>query len=466
MNVLRWLFCCVICWPLLGSAVEGDLDPAFGDGGIFQGSVDALFESDDRARALVVLSDGRLRIGGATETSPGSGVYEQFVLATVGTDQPAADPGFGSMGLRRIGFASDGADSELRRLRVLADGRLLGGGAVGTGGGAANLDYSVVRLLADGSPDPSFGSSGARLLDFSSDDSLHGLHLDPEGRILLTGYSDLGEFTTACARAVRMLADGGDDPGFGSGGSQCVESGLGNRDISLALDSLLLPDGRTVLAGTTNVAQSGPPSFDMLVAVLLSDGSLDTGFGSDGFVSIGFDLGGFNADRAEAVALQADGKLLLAGSAWAGNGTDIALARLLPDGSLDLSFGNGGRAVIPVDLVPGGSDRAHAMVLDDEQRILLAGTAQRASGVEAGFVMRLLAGGTLDPGFGSGGIRLVQPTLRGDGEDSAELHALTLARGSVYAAGRIRSTAAGLDHDLLVLRLLGADLFADGFESP
>src|SRR5690606_37687796 len=94
--------------------------------------------------------------------------------------------------------------------------------------------------------------------------------------------------------------------------------------------------------------------FDMFVARLLANGSLDPSFGDAGVRAIAFDQGGDDYDMVAGLALAPDGDIVLAGVvSTAASGTDIGLVRLHADGNLDPGFGTGGRALFGLDL--GGS---------------------------------------------------------------------------------------------------------------
>ncbi len=100
-----------------------------------------------------------------------------------------------------------------------------------------------------------------------------------------------------------------------------------------------------------------------------ADGSVDTGFGSSGFVFTDF---GGEYDRFRAVAVQPDGKIVIAGSKWvSGENDKIALARLLIDGSFDGDFGEGGKSV--AELTGDGDDSPNALLIQPDGRILIGG---------------------------------------------------------------------------------------------
>ncbi|HEY3021436.1 MAG TPA: hypothetical protein VGJ32_14660, partial [Solirubrobacteraceae bacterium] len=140
------------------------------------------------------------------------------------------------------------------------------------------------------------------------------------------------------------------------------------------------PDGKIVVAGDTN---TGPNPFDFGVARLLPDGSLDSSFGGAGSTSV--DFGG--DDTAFAMALQPDGKIVVAGRSNAGdNPSNFAVARLLPDGSPDGSFGTGGKMLVDF----GRDDQGRAVSLQPDGKILVAGESGAGANPSNFAVARLL----------------------------------------------------------------------------
>jgi uncharacterized delta-60 repeat protein len=169
-----------------------------------------------------------------------------------------------------------------------------------------------------------------------------------------------------------------------------------------ALAVAIQPDGRIVVAGNSSDASGS----DMAIARYNSDGTLDTSFDGDGTALVDF---GSEAS-ARAVALQPDGKIVLAG--WVlqpiGGGccvSDFALARLTTAGALDSSFDGDGWVV--TDFLPGtdnGHDAAQAVLVQADGRIVAAG-AGVADVVSVDFaVARYLANGSLDPTFSNDGL--------------------------------------------------------------
>ena len=192
----------------------------------------------------------------------------------------------------------------------------------------------------------------------------------------------------------RYDPDGSLDPSFGTGGMVASEvGGTISRGRALALQ----PDGKIVVVGYTWIGL-GLNYWDFGLARYNPDGSLDVTFGTDGVVTTDF-VGGF--DAAEEVVLQPDGRIVVVGSAELIPGNfvsrDFAVARYNTNGSLDTTFGNGGKVTSPL----GEIDSASSVVVQPDGKIVAGGGG--ALTIDFALV-RYNTDGTLDPTFGSGGM--------------------------------------------------------------
>jgi uncharacterized delta-60 repeat protein len=199
--------------------------------------------------------------------------------------------------------------------------------------------------------------------------------------------------------ALLTAARGDLDPTFGSGGR--VTTDFGGSEIGWAV--VVQRDGRVVVAGGRS--DSGT-SDDFVLARYTKNGALDRSFDGDGKAATDFDGG---VDWASDVEIQRDGKLVAAGRSLLGekeaDGADIALARYNRDGSLDPTFGEGGKVLTTFE--PSGIAGASAVLIQSDGKIVVGGRA--GGGVESDFALaRYLPDGELDPGFGDGG-RVITP---------------------------------------------------------
>ena len=178
-------------------------------------------------------------------------------------------------------------------------------------------------------------------------------------------------------------------------------------------------------------------TIDFALARYQGDGSPDTGFGAGGLVLTDLS-GGF--DAVNAVVVQPDGRIVAVGETPGSTGLDFGLVRYDADGSLDAGFGDGG--IVTTDL-RGTDDQARAIVLQPDGRIVVAGTS---SGSPATFaIVRYEADGSLDASFGTGGVALVDVGAQG-----GDAHALVLQPDGGIVVGGERF---GDDADFAMSRL-------------
>ncbi|MES5818732.1 calcium-binding protein [Streptomyces sp. RG80] len=246
-------------------------------------------------------------------------------------------------------------------------------------------DFSVMRHNADGSPDTSFGGDGEVLTDFEfGEDIAQGVAIQSDGKIVVVGRHQEtdDEFAGCCWFTVaRYTTDGDLDTSFGGDG--WISPGLagGAED---AAGVAVLSDGK-ILAG----ARAGG---DFALVRLLPNGTLDTTFDGDGVVDTSFfDEGGAIAKD---MVVQPNGKIVMAG--YSGEVYfDFAVARYNPDGSLDTTFGGDGK--VTTDL--GGYQWGETVAVQSTGKILVSG------GTGEDFTLvRYNLDGTLDGGFGTGGV--------------------------------------------------------------
>ena len=288
------------------------------------------------------------------------------------------DTTFGAGGKQTIDFGGYDAAASLV---VQSDGKIVAAGVTYTLDGQGPGEFAVVRLNNDGSLDSTFGASGKQMIRFGSSDTCSGVSLQSDGKIIVAGTS-LDPGTTRSEFAVaRLNSDGSLDNTFGAAGEQKIDVGSGsNFAYALAVES----DDKIVVAGIS--FQGG--SYDFAMAGLNANGSLDR------LQTINLSPGG---DLAYAVAVQSDGKIILAG--YTGSESDFAVVRLNNDFTSDLSFGANGKQMIDM-----GShlDTAAAVAVQSDGKIIVAGTSYRTTG-QVFAVARLNSDGSLDNTFGADG---------------------------------------------------------------
>ncbi len=288
----------------------------------------------------------------------------------------------------------------------------------------------------DGALDTSFGTAGTGLVltDFSgsgSNDSAEAVAIQSNGKVIVAGQSDAsGNNDFALAR---YNVDGTLDTSFGSAGTGLVLtdfSGRGSYDVDWAL--ALQSDGKIVLAGQSDASGS----TDFALARYNADGTLDTSFGAAGTGLVLTDFSGSGSfDQARALAIQSDGKIVVAGNSSASGNSDFALARYNADGTLDTSFGNAGTGLVLTDFSGSGSgDGANALAIQSDGKIVAAGGSD-ASGSSDFAVARYNADRTLDTTYGNAGTALVLTDFSGSGSDDVAGALVIQSDGKILAAG-------------------------------
>jgi uncharacterized delta-60 repeat protein len=252
--------------------------------------------------------------------------------------------------------------------------------------GAALVVVVGPATATPGVLDPSFDFSGEVTTLFQLNAGINALVLQPDGKVVAVGNSEQQDGSSNLTLA-RYETNGALDASFGSNG--VVQSPIGLGAVSAALQQ----GGKIVVAGTS---YTPTPTPVFTLARYNPDGSLDTSFGSGGIVQTPSGTGG---SRLEAMALQPDGKIVAAGSAYNGSQDVVALARYSANGSLDTTFGSGGIVTTPV----GTSASALAVAFQGNGQIVAAGLANNGS-QNAITIARYDADGSLDAGFGSSGI--------------------------------------------------------------
>lgn len=270
---------------------------------------------------------------------------------------------------------------------VQPDGKILVAGFVEW---RDNPDFALVRYNEDGSPDPQFGTKGYVRTDFGgSQDIAFAMALQPDGRIVVAGQCLVQNIAVA-----RYMPDGTLDPSFGAGGKAWTNLHGGTESATAVA---LQRDGKIVLAGYAWQKSSG---FDFAVVRYRPDGRLDASFGTGGSATFDFDG---QEDLAHAIAVQPDGGIVVAGgNRGPETRANFELVRLHADGSLDSTFGKLGRIVTDFE---GGRDEAHALVLQPDGKIVVAGETLRKrapTGIDFSLA-RYLKDGRLDREFGDGG---------------------------------------------------------------
>jgi uncharacterized delta-60 repeat protein len=271
--------------------------------------------------------------------------------------------------------------------------------------------------------------------DFGSDyDRASAVAVQRDGKLVVAGDTNVSDLVLA-----RYQTDGTLDPTFGSGG---IVRRLNMSATALALQR----DGKIVLVGG---AFAGPASrIRLAVARYNSDGSADLGFGSGGLV-VTHVRRDSELDGGTAVAIQRDGKILAGG--WTGAigphvRVYVALARYLPSGLLDRTFGKNGKLFSP--FLPARDASASALTIQHDGKIVVAGVGDEASDKSMVLLARYRPNGSLDLRFGSHG-RQLRPL---PGTDSSGADAVTLGPNGKIVIGGFATRPKSENSDFLLAR--------------
>jgi len=319
---------------------NGILDTSFDT----DGKVTTNFGNTDAAKSVIVQSDGKIIVGGSAY----DGSKYNFALARYKSDG-SLDTTFDSDGKVTTSFGS--YDSEVYAVIVQSDGKIVAAGYANNG---TDKDFALARYNADGSLDFAFDSDGKVTAPVGSgDDWGWGVDLQADSKIVVAGRSYNGsnwDFSLA-----RFNTNGSIDSTFDSDG--VTMTGFTGDDYATSVK--VQSDGGIVVGGYSN------GSGNFALARYNADGSLDTSFDFDGKVSTDFSN---SNDECYSIALQSNGKIVAAG--YSGNTNDFALARYNSDGSLDSSFGSGGKVNTSIS---SGYDVSDAVVILSDGKILAAG---------------------------------------------------------------------------------------------
>jgi uncharacterized delta-60 repeat protein len=312
------------------------------------------------------------------------------------------DPSFGTGGkvITNLGIAprEQFANAVIRQ----ADGKIVAGGGVLTYVFDYSFDFALVRFNSDGSLDTSFDGDGKVHTDFygvrEGNEQIYAMALQPDGKIVAVGTSGNGDEDDYYDFALaRYNTDGSLDTSFGYGG--LVTTDFGSNDDS-AQAVAIQPNGKIVVAGYN--ALNG---YDFALARYNTNGSLDTTFDGDGFLTT--DFGTSNDDDAYGIAVQPDGKVIAAGYSYnsATSHTDFAVVRYNSDGSLDTTFDGDGKALIDFS---GQNDFGATVALQPDGKIVVGGEARYDCGYNCGVnpdfgLVRLTSDGSLDTTFDGDG---------------------------------------------------------------
>ena len=354
---------------------DGSLDTGFGLGGKVTTSIGL---SNDEGKALVLQSDGKIVVAGESKI----GTYLDFAVVRFNTNG-SLDTSFGTGG--KVTTSIGSSDDRGNAVALQSDGKIVVVGSSKNPDGS--IDFAVVRYNASGSLDTSFGPAGVFgagglvTTSITGRDSGTAVALQSNGKIVVGGSSfldtGLGQPFKSAVKVVRYNTNGSLDNSFGTGGIASpipilADGNIATEDTCNAL--ALQIDGKVVVAGFIGI---GSTSRFFGVKRLNTDGNLDTNFGTGGRVNTS--ISSSKIDGANALVLQSDGKIVVAGYTYNLPNNNIAVVRYTPNGSLDTGFGNVGKVTTSIGL---DSSVGNAVALQSDGKIVVAGTSSNGSNTD------------------------------------------------------------------------------------
>lgn len=327
---------------------DGSLDNTFGTGGKVLTNYGPYH---DDLIAVELQPDGKIVCCGTTGTDVDD-PYDCDIVILRYNSNGTPDATFNSTGAVQVAIGT--YNNNATDIAVQSDGKIV------VAGYSYITDYMFVllRFNTDGTPDMTFSYDGQVATDIGvSSDYAKALAIQPDGKIVVAGYSDNTDYDVSL---VRYNADGTLDTSFDTDGKKTISTGS-NDDVCYSV--CVRADGKIIIGGSTGLTDVN----DFLLIQLNDDGSTDTGFSYDGVVIT--DCGSAN-DVAYSVCLQPDNKIVMAGTSGESSNRDFTLVRYNEDGTLDLNFNGTGKVTTPIGSL---SDYIFSMAIQPDGRILVGG---------------------------------------------------------------------------------------------
>ncbi len=448
-ELLFWMIMlCSVGFAVVASAqTYGTLDTSWGGIGYVKTPIisPSNASSRDDGRAIAIQLDGKAVVAGLCQNASTNPVGFSLCLARYNSNG-SLDTSFNATGFVTTALSAGNANRPKTSIALAPNARILV--ALGCFDANGKEQFCVYRFFTNGQLDTGFASGGRLMTSLPTiSNYVGGVALQSDDKIIIGGICGV----RLCA--LRYDADGiALDTSFGNSGTlENVPTGSFNRETySLAVDA----SDRVLLAGTCSISSQTV----FCLSRFTSSGVADTSFDSDGLAQIPALPGG--QDYAYALALQNDGKILVAGQAFntigSGSGStvfDFATVRYNENGTLDTSFGAGNGYV--VTRIADSYSEARAVVARNDGKIIVAGYCEDFSpSGERLCLVGYNADGSLDTGFNGSGISKL---LLGPQSSFAvdQSYALAIGRdGKLYAAGSCRRTTPSVtgQYDFCVAR--------------
>lgn len=370
----------LICFAIRTFPQLSFLDPSFGGNGYV---ITPVTNYNDFGRSVAIQDNGKIIVAGITLDS----LSEYFSVVRYNTDG-TLDSLFGSGGKVSTYVGPWNPDNPTVNVVIQNDGRILIAGNVVNSG---YWNFELVRYDSTGNLDNTFGNGGivSTTLGMSLDGA-QAMKIQPDGKIILAGSSIINLPSYSDFALIRFNTDGTFDNTFGTNGVVTTSIGsFHDRAYAIALQT----DGKIIAAGRTVDTSS---AYKFAVIRYDSDGSVDSTFGTNGTVTTSF----INNDAGiTAMTLQQNGKIVVTGGTDGLTTSDFLLARYNTDGTLDNSFGSGGKIITDIS---GGLDMPRSIAMDISNNIVVTGISN--SCIDGNLaIIRYTPYGIIDSTFGVNG---------------------------------------------------------------
>ena len=350
---------------------DGSIDNDFGLNGIVTTVING---DEDIAFSGALQADGKIIAAGYTWT----GTDYDFAMVRFNPDG-TRDLTFGTSGIVTTDF--NGNNDEANQVLIQPDGHIFLAGH--TGSGLLGADMALAKYHSDGTLDQLFGVDGFVTIpvsEFNLYDVARAITRQPDGKLVIAGFADAFDAVDASLISVlvvlRINDNGALDQTFGNLGVVKMAVGADAVGSSVVVSN----QGKIIVLAETKAVKYGTTDFTILR--FSESGMLDPTFGTNGMTTTAFDN---SDDTGQALILQPDQKILAAGYTAKNNGStvDFALARFNSDGILDNTFGNGGKVTVDFQ---GGFDFGAAIALQKDGKIIMAGSARVGNDYDFGLV--------------------------------------------------------------------------------
>jgi uncharacterized delta-60 repeat protein len=334
-------------FALVRYTANGSLDASFNTNGI---ATTAIGTGHDYATAIALQADGKIVVAGYTTNALGD---NDFAIARYNTNG-SLDASFDTDGIVTAAVGND--NDVLFAIAIQTDGKIVVAGSTNNG---TNDDFCIARYTTNGSLDVTFNGNGKIIHALgNAHDIVNAIALQTDGKIVVCGQSSNGaniDFAIA-----RYTTTGSADPSFNANGTLLIPIGT-STDVATAL--AIQPDGKIVITGHSYTGTKN----NFAIARCTSNGNLDLSFDTDGITTTAI---GTADDFSKAIALQTDGKIVVAGYSFDGAKNDFATVRYTANGSLDPTFDTDG---IVTTSILGFDAMSRAIAIQPDSKIVVAG---------------------------------------------------------------------------------------------